>query len=118
MSAFASGRACHPRGLHPPLPKPPAVRCASGPVRSALPPPSARSAVLYWKCGAPLTTGLCRQAYVPVGGQSMAVGFPRAHPNIRRERRGQGGGSLGPKVCVPGMARSDVPDCKFRFSPR
>ena len=33
------------------------------------------------------------------------------------EGRG-GGGVWDPKVCVPKMARSDFPDCKFRFFPR
>ena len=37
-------------------------------------------------------------------------------PDIRREAGG--GGVWDPKVCVPKMARSDLPNCKLRFFPR
>ena len=40
--------------------------------------------------------------------------------SFEREGGGGWGGGLGrgAKVCVPKIARSDFPDCKFRFFPR
>ena len=37
---------------------------------------------------------------------------------IKSDADGGGGGVWDPKFCVPKMAHSDFPDCKFRFFPR
>ena len=73
--------------------------------------------------GLAASTGGVRSTVLPTAAGAKAQGARGDHcqrvlPRLTLEERRGGGGVWDPKVCVPKMAQSEFPNCKFRFFPR